>query len=1293
MKTRTLLSSIFIILALFAFGQQAENTPSAQSSRNNIPDLVKARKSFKRVEWFNTQRAWPYDTIPVFRYAQEMDREIKKVRGNASKGNEDLTWTSIGPSGQQSQYSHWGQVSGRAKAVAVHPNNPLTLYIGAAHGGIWKTTDGGETWLDIGHNLASLSFGAIAIDPNNPETIYAGSGEVCYFLGYIGFNGKGIFKSTDGGSSWTQITNGIGNVTSFGDIAVSPFNSNVVLGALASGNYYSGNLENEGLWKSEDAGENWVRTLDVQDAFDIAFHPADANKVFAAVGGGNSDAGFYISTDQGTTWTQSNTGLPSTSSMHRLQIDVSQSDPDIIYAVIFDGNAMFTKAYKSVNSGVNWAQISAGTNLGGYYGGGWYDQGFYDLCIAVDPENPNLVYIGNVELHRTEDGSTFFPVRPFGNDLWGGLAHCDFHKLVFAPSDPDYFYIACDGGMNRSTDKGYTATSQNIGLTTHQFYRVASHPFNPQIVIGGMQDNATAMTTDGGLTWHEVTGGDGMECLFNPAHPDTVYTSAQNGYFFRSVNGGNTFSVMYNANGSWTTPLIMHPTNHKILFTANRSIMKSTTGGAPFQNIASLVAPEFIVDLAMSGVNPDYMIFASGGQQQPVPGSQIVVKISTNGGYNWTDVTANIPGEARWITRVVCDPVDDSTMYILRTGFSEGNKVWKTTDLGQTWSNRTGNLPDLPCCDLFIDPENSSHLYVANDLGVYRSKDGGVTWIYASPNIPFVPAIDFDYVKIGNDRYLRVGTHGRSIFQTLLPTTCLPEGITFTTQAEIDNFPTNHPGCNEIEGEVIISGPDITNLNGLSSITSVGGNLIIIKNDLLTNLSGLNALSYVGGYLEIGDVGDEGNPVLSSLTGLENLTSTGEGMSIRFNPVLTSFDGLDNLEAVNGFLLIQVNDVLTDLNALSNLTTVGGDLSITSNPSLTSLSGLENINPGSIYNLLINRNPVLSSCEVESVCNYLASPTGTVFIFENGPGCENPAEIAISCGTTFDCLPNGFYHFYSQSYIDNFSAGFPNCTVLNEYAVISGDNITNLNGLSQITSVDGDLWILGNPLLPNLSGLDNLSSVTGELQISGNPALTDLSGLEGLISITENLIIGYWYPGGNTVLSSLEGLNNLWVVGGEIEIEQNPALTSLAGLDNIMPGSIDGITISDNATLSTCDVQSICAYLSQPNSSVWITNNAPGCNSPEEVEEACLISVEETAVENQITLFPNPADKTISILTNGGPEIKEVSISNHLGQVVLQGKPVHNQLDVSTLQPGIYFIGIISPQTKTIRKLIIQNIK
>ena len=302
---------------------------------------------------------------------------------------------------------------------------------------------------------------------------------------------------------------------------------------------------------------------------------------------------------------------------------------------------------------------------------------------------------------------------------------------------------------------------------------------------------------------------------------------------------------------------------------------------------------------------------------------------------------------------------------------------------------------------------------------------------------------------------------------------CLPEGIIFSRQTQIDSFQIVYAGCTEIEGEVIISGAEIINLNGLNVLTRVDSNLIIIKNDLLTNLTGLDALTYVGGYLEIGDNNDEDNPLLASLTGLEGLTSTGHGMSIRFNPSLTSFDGLDNLVSLgdDGFLLIQVNDTLTDISALHNLTNVGGDLRVEANAILANLDGLDNINSSSIHNLFITRNPLLSICSVESICEYLASPTGIVFIFDNAPGCEHPPDIAAGCGITLSCLPYGYYHFYSQSYIDNFQAGFPGCTVLEGYAIIHGEDITNLNGLSVVTSVNGDLRFDDNPILTSLTGM------------------------------------------------------------------------------------------------------------------------------------------------------------------------------------------------------------------------------
>ncbi len=305
---------------------------------------------------------------------------------------------------------------------------------------------------------------------------------------------------------------------------------------------------------------------------------------------------------------------------------------------------------------------------------------------------------------------------------------------------------------------------------------------------------------------------------------------------------------------------------------------------------------------------------------------------------------------------------------------------------------------------------------------------------------------------------------------------------------------------------------------------------------------------------------------------------------------------------------------------------------------------------------------------------------------KNDSGLLSSVEIFDAVPTS--CLPEGIT-FTIQEEIDNFQANYPGCTEVEGSVTIgdwmSGSDITNLNGLSVLTSVDGGLQIGNNPYLTSLLGLDNLSFIGGDLWIYWNGAITSLTGLENLNSIGGILGID-----GNGALTNLMGLNNLSSIGGDLRINNHDALVSLTGLDNIQENSIDSLNISANPTLSICDVQSICDYLAAPNGTIEIHDNAPGCNSPEEVEEACLISVEEPGVDHQITLFPNPADKTVSIGVKDAMEIQEVTISNHLGQVILQGKPVNNFLDVSALQPGVYFIEIISNQSKTIRKLVIQ---
>lgn len=568
---------------------------------------------------------------------------------------------------------------------------------------------------------------------------------------------------------------------------------------------------------------------------------------------------------------------------------------------------------------------------------------------------------------------------------------------------------------------------------------------------------------------------------------------------------------------------------------------------------------------------------------------------------------------------------------------------------------------------------------------------------------------------------------------------CLPEGIFFETQAEIDNFQTNYPNCIEIEGDVTISGDDISNLNGLTvlttiggnfmignenggnpnlsnlggleNITSIGGNLFVVNCNSLSNLIGLNGLTYIeGGIITI-----RSNSILENLTGLENLTSVVgleidfnwgltsllglenltslsmlslyhnavltslEGLNnitaiegivwIDWNESLTSFSGLDNLISVGDELRIHENFVLENITSLNNLNSIGGSLSIASNGTLTSLSGLDNIDAGSINDLSISNNGSLSTCEVQSICSYLSNPNGTVTIYSNASGCNGPPEIADACGIALSCLPFGNYYFTDQIGIDSFQINYSGCSELEGFVSIRGSNITSLAGLNQITFIGGDFAIFGNHSLTSLDGLESLTDIHGDLFIGGYD-------------------VWPYYGEGNHSLIDLTGLENLTGINGDLTVKNNPVLPSLSGLDNIGAGGFFRLFISENDSLSICEIQSVCNFLGATGNAE-IQYNAIGCNSEEEVEEACSVWIQNTNAESMFTIFPNPAKKKISILTGDGMVLNEITIYNQLGQKVLHKKQITNSVDVSMFEQGAYIIEMVSDGMRTRKKLMI----
>lgn len=469
---------------------------------------------------------------------------------------------------------------------------------------------------------------------------------------------------------------------------------------------------------------------------------------------------------------------------------------------------------------------------------------------------------------------------------------------------------------------------------------------------------------------------------------------------------------------------------------------------------------------------------------------------------------------------------------------------------------------------------------------------------------------------------------------TTFSQSCLPDGITFTTQEEIDNFHVDHPNCTEIEGDVLIRGSNITNLNGLSILTSFWDTLTI---------------SYTS---------------LANLTGLDNITFIGGSCNMYSNDTLISLSGFDNLETIDGSLILgsyhywsgtSGNENLLSLEAMESLTTIGGNLTIVGNHSITSLSGLDSLN-------FIGGDLTIGSD------SSLTSLTG----LESLTSLEGDLILGVSI--LYEA--NGNPLLTSLSGLDNVTA------VNGNLLIYDHDALSNINGLGSLNYIGGSLSISDNDSLINLTGLENLDSIGGGFGIASNHSLTDLTGVENVVTLGEDLRINENYS-----LSSLSALSNLVSLTGTLKVNSNPVLTNLIGLDNIDGDSFNYLIITENDLLSECDVQSICDWLARPNTNGSISDNATGCNSPEEVEEACeTVSVDELQQPGHMKIYPNPfsTSTTFELDLNESGSV-ELKIFNQLGELVevirdntQPGKQTHIW-DASNLPSGIYFIRI---QTK-----------
>ncbi|MDP2304094.1 MAG: T9SS type A sorting domain-containing protein [Ignavibacteria bacterium] len=738
MLNKSLLLSIVIIFALNAQNEFTDILRE-ESVYLSAPDNYKGKKSFIR-EWnFNEERAYPFYEIPTEAYQRAWDQKME-IRRNTSVRS-DLVWTSIGPT--PGSYPNYGNISSRMVTGAYHPNNPDIIYIGAANGGVWKSIDAGLTWFPLTDNKPSLSMGAIVIDPVNPNIIYAGTGEATY--SGASYYGRGLLKSTDDGNTWTHITQGLPTSSYFSRIRIRPGNGEQLLAALGNG----------GLYRSSDAGITWG-LLAIGRCDDVIFTPS-GDTAFAV----GSGVGLIRSINGGTSFTSfGSTGLPTATRTH---FDISQSNPSILFASVHS-SSIGVQVYKSTTSGMNWIRQATTQNFDG-------GQAWYDLYCVINPKNPDIVFVGTIDVYRTTNGGTSW--SNITNGYSGGNVHVDQHNLLFHPTDINSVISLNDGGIWRSTNNGTSFENLNTNLTLTQFYRIAASPFDYKRVLGGTQDNGTQQTYSS-LNWAAAFGGDGGEVCFYPFSSSIILGETQNGGLRRTTNGGTswvsaTSGITTTESVAWVAPIINDPSTLNTFYTARQRLYKTTTSGSSWVAVSGNINGTTAVrNLSVSLVDPK-VIFATSGSQ---------IFRSIDGGLNFVNVTSGTAN--RTITSVYTHPDSVNIAFVTFSGFGAG-KIYKTTNSGTTWISISSNLPDSPVNDFLIIPEESNNYhFAATDIGLFYTTDGGKSWTETENGLPNTVMMHIDYSPA--QQLVRIGTHGRGVFESFIGSFVPVEFISFSVE-------------------------------------------------------------------------------------------------------------------------------------------------------------------------------------------------------------------------------------------------------------------------------------------------------------------------------------------------------------------------------------------------------------------------------------------------------------------------------------------------------------------------------
>ena len=701
---------------------------SANSEKGNENDGP--YEQFKRWEWLMEARTYPSGNRPAPGAIAKQYSDYLKNRAVKHSPMGAANWTYTG----NTNVPQYGG-DGRVNYLRFMPGNNNIIFACGPTGGLWETTDGGNTWSTKTDNLTDMSISDIAIDPTNTNVMYisTGDGDGIYG-GYTTLSTVGVLKSTDGGTTWnptglvyTQANTGPAYST-VNQLLLDSNNTNYIIAATSFG-----------LFKTTNAGITWAQ-VDTGDFRSIEFEPFHSGVVYASTFNGE----FYRSTDTGSTWTFITAGLPAQTNGNRIKIAVTPADSNYVYLVVGQ-----TGTYRSTDRGQTFTQMSASDQISYQY--------WYTMSLCVSPTNADSLLEGGLDNYVSADGGASWNqvTSWYGNGY--PYVHADVHCITPLPGSGSAYFEASDGGvfeMNQPSADSWMDLSSNLEIGA--LYNIGPSATTPGLWLSGWQDNGVNLS---GPFWQEVYGGDGMISFIDYSNDLTWYVENYDGDFQMSPDGGITWNTISNGlpYGPWVTRWLQNPQNPNSLFGGLQDVWNSTDQGNIWTQISTWgsATNNFISAICIDPKDSNIIYAAQPG----------IIEVTTNGGNTWTNITGSLPVNNAGISGIALDPKNAAKVWVSFSGYSGPDKVYQSTNMGTTWTDISTGLPNLPVnCILFQNGSPNESIYIGMDAGVYYHDTVLNSWLAYTSGLPNVIVNDLEIFYPTNT--LLAATYGRGVWSS-----------------------------------------------------------------------------------------------------------------------------------------------------------------------------------------------------------------------------------------------------------------------------------------------------------------------------------------------------------------------------------------------------------------------------------------------------------------------------------------------------------------------------------------------